>query len=74
MQVSAIDKEFITLLLLQVSLKLWLWSNLLFPLQKLDLSEEEARDHFRSKFDEALANAWKTSLNWAFHCMAKKNV
>lgn len=40
---------------------------------KLDLSEEEARDHFRSKFDEALTNAWKTSVNWAFHSMAKKN-
>uniref|UniRef100_A0A0P4WF28 Phosphatidylinositol-4,5-bisphosphate 3-kinase n=2 Tax=Scylla olivacea TaxID=85551 RepID=A0A0P4WF28_SCYOL len=40
---------------------------------KLDLSEDEARDHFRSKFDEALANAWKTSVNWAFHSMAKKN-
>ncbi|XP_042215110.1 phosphatidylinositol 4,5-bisphosphate 3-kinase catalytic subunit delta isoform-like isoform X2 [Homarus americanus] len=40
---------------------------------KLDLSEDEARDHFRSKFDEALSNAWKTSVNWAFHSVAKNN-
>ncbi|CAL4116873.1 unnamed protein product, partial [Meganyctiphanes norvegica] len=40
---------------------------------KLDLSKEEALDHFRSKFDEALSNAWKTSVNWAFHAMAKNN-
>ena len=45
---------------------------LIFNLQKLDLNEAQAREHFRSKFDEALANAWKTSVNWAFHSMAKK--
>uniref|UniRef100_T1ISF0 phosphatidylinositol 3-kinase n=1 Tax=Strigamia maritima TaxID=126957 RepID=T1ISF0_STRMM len=31
----------------------------------LDLSEQEALKHFRSKFDEALRNSWKTSVNWA---------
>ncbi|KAK7076710.1 Phosphatidylinositol 4,5-bisphosphate 3-kinase catalytic subunit beta isoform, partial [Halocaridina rubra] len=40
---------------------------------KLDVTEEEALDHFRSKFDEALSNAWKTSVNWAIHSMAKNN-
>ena len=37
----------------------------------LDMSEAEAQKHFRSKFDEALCNSWKTSLNWASHNMAK---
>lgn len=41
--------------------------------QVLDLSEEEARDHFRSKFSEALLNSWKTSLNWASHNFSKNN-
>nr|ALY05366.1 phosphatidylinositol 3-kinase [Palaemon carinicauda] len=40
---------------------------------KLDLTEDEALEHFRSKFDEALSNAWKTSINWAIHSMAKNN-
>lgn len=39
----------------------------------LDLSENEALLHFRSKFCEALANSWKTSLNWASHNLAKNN-
>lgn len=40
---------------------------------KMDLSEDEALTHFRSKFDEALSNSWKTSLNWASHNLAKNN-
>ncbi|KAK9501564.1 hypothetical protein O3M35_012267 [Rhynocoris fuscipes] len=39
----------------------------------LDLSEDDALGHFQSKFDEALGNSWKTSLNWASHNMAKNN-
>ncbi|KAG8234414.1 hypothetical protein J437_LFUL015524 [Ladona fulva] len=39
----------------------------------LDLSHEDALTHFRSKFDEALCNSWKTSLNWASHNLAKNN-
>ncbi|XP_055310433.1 phosphatidylinositol 4,5-bisphosphate 3-kinase catalytic subunit beta isoform [Sitodiplosis mosellana] len=39
----------------------------------LDMSEEEARDHFRQKFSEALLNSWKTSLNWASHNFSKNN-
>ncbi|XP_058790627.1 phosphatidylinositol 4,5-bisphosphate 3-kinase catalytic subunit delta isoform [Phymastichus coffea] len=39
----------------------------------LEMSETEAKKHFRSKFDEALCNSWKTSLNWASHNMAKSN-
>lgn len=41
--------------------------------QVLDKSEEEARDHFRQKFSEALLNSWKTSLNWASHNFSKNN-
>lgn len=41
--------------------------------QVLDLLEEEARDHFRAKFSEALLNSWKTSLNWASHNFSKNN-
>jgi len=37
------------------------------------MSESEAQKHFRSKFDEALCNSWKTSLNWASHNMSKNN-
>ncbi|XP_047485037.1 phosphatidylinositol 4,5-bisphosphate 3-kinase catalytic subunit delta isoform-like isoform X1 [Penaeus chinensis] len=40
---------------------------------KLDLTETDALEHFRSKFDEALSNSWKTSVNWAIHSMAKNN-
>ncbi|XP_046389933.1 phosphatidylinositol 4,5-bisphosphate 3-kinase catalytic subunit delta isoform [Ischnura elegans] len=39
----------------------------------LDLSNDDALTHFRSKFDEALCNSWKTSLNWASHNLAKNN-
>ncbi|XP_015605201.1 phosphatidylinositol 4,5-bisphosphate 3-kinase catalytic subunit delta isoform [Cephus cinctus] len=39
----------------------------------LEMSENEAQLHFRSKFDEALCNSWKTSLNWASHNMSKNN-
>ncbi|CAB0010965.1 unnamed protein product [Nesidiocoris tenuis] len=39
----------------------------------LDLNETDALQHFKSKFDEALRNSWKTSLNWASHNMAKNN-
>ncbi|EDW83168.1 uncharacterized protein Dwil_GK22711 [Drosophila willistoni] len=39
----------------------------------LDYTEEKAREHFRQKFSEALANSWKTSLNWASHNFSKNN-
>lgn len=39
----------------------------------LEMSESDALTHFRSKFDEALCNSWKTSLNWATHNMSKNN-
>lgn len=39
----------------------------------LDMSEQEALKHFRSKFDEALKNSWKTSMNWMAHNLAKDN-
>lgn len=39
----------------------------------LDLTDQEALSHFRSKFDEALSNSWKTSLNWASHNISKNN-
>jgi len=39
----------------------------------MDLSENDAKLHFRSKFEEALGNSWKTSLNWASHNLAKNN-
>lgn len=41
--------------------------------QVLDLSETDAQAHFRSKFEEALGNSWKTSLNWATHNWSKNN-
>lgn len=52
-----------------------LLSNNVFPLfiQVLDLSEQRAREHFRAKFNEALANSWKTSLNWASHNFSRNN-
>ncbi|CAH1772431.1 unnamed protein product [Owenia fusiformis] len=40
----------------------------------LNLSEDEAIKHFRNKFNEALKNSWKTSLNWTAHNIAKDNV
>ncbi|XP_052755017.1 phosphatidylinositol 4,5-bisphosphate 3-kinase catalytic subunit delta isoform [Galleria mellonella] len=39
----------------------------------MDLSEEKAMEHFRSKFSEAMKNSWTTSLNWAFHNIDKNN-
>ncbi|CAD6992165.1 phosphatidylinositol 4,5-bisphosphate 3-kinase catalytic subunit delta isoform [Ceratitis capitata] len=39
----------------------------------LDYTEDKAREHFRSKFSEALVNSWKTSLNWASHNFSKNN-
>ncbi|XP_044753388.1 phosphatidylinositol 4,5-bisphosphate 3-kinase catalytic subunit delta isoform isoform X2 [Coccinella septempunctata] len=36
-------------------------------------SEKDALEHFKSKFNEALSNSWKTSLNWASHNLAKNN-
>ncbi|XP_030764148.1 phosphatidylinositol 4,5-bisphosphate 3-kinase catalytic subunit delta isoform-like isoform X2 [Sitophilus oryzae] len=39
----------------------------------LSKTDEEAKAHFRAKFDEALSNSWKTSLNWASHNIAKNN-
>ncbi|XP_018567528.1 phosphatidylinositol 4,5-bisphosphate 3-kinase catalytic subunit delta isoform [Anoplophora glabripennis] len=39
----------------------------------LNKTDEEALQHFRAKFDEALSNSWKTSLNWASHNIAKNN-
>ncbi|XP_077998659.1 phosphatidylinositol 4,5-bisphosphate 3-kinase catalytic subunit beta isoform-like [Glandiceps talaboti] len=37
---------------------------------QLNLSEEEAISHFQRKFNDALKNSWKTSLNWAAHHIA----
>lgn len=39
----------------------------------LGISEDEAREHFRARFMEAMKNSWKTSLNWYFHNIAKDN-
>jgi len=39
----------------------------------LNKTDEEALAHFRAKFDEALSNSWKTSLNWASHNISKNN-
>ncbi len=33
----------------------------------LDKTDEEALKHFRKKYNEALKESWKTSLNWMFH-------
>lgn len=41
--------------------------------QVLDFTEAEALLHFRTKFNEALVNSWKTSLNWASHNFSKNN-
>lgn len=56
-----------------VSILRWCFNFDYFFAQVLDLSEEEAREHFRSKFSEALLNSWKTSLNWASHNFSKNN-
>lgn len=39
----------------------------------MDLSEEKAMEHFRSKFNEAVKNSWTTAINWAFHNFDKNN-
>ncbi|XP_064460936.1 phosphatidylinositol 4,5-bisphosphate 3-kinase catalytic subunit beta isoform-like isoform X2 [Ornithodoros turicata] len=39
----------------------------------LDVSEADALQHFRAKFDEALRNSWTTSINWFAHNIAKDN-
>ncbi|CAH0555330.1 unnamed protein product [Brassicogethes aeneus] len=39
----------------------------------LSKTDEEALSHFKLKFDEALTNSWKTSINWATHNIAKNN-
>ena len=38
----------------------------------LEMSESEAREHFRAKIQDARRNAWSTSLNWFFHGLAKE--
>ena len=38
---------------------------------KPELSEAEAREHFRGKFKEALRNSWTTSVNFWFHNLGK---
>ncbi|XP_066146001.1 phosphatidylinositol 4,5-bisphosphate 3-kinase catalytic subunit delta isoform isoform X1 [Euwallacea fornicatus] len=49
--------------------------DLLYIRETLALSktDEEALKHFKAKFDEALSNSWKTSLNWATHNISKNN-
>lgn len=39
----------------------------------LGVSEADALQHFRAKFDEALRNSWTTSINWFAHNIAKDN-
>lgn len=36
-------------------------------------SETVAKEHFRTKLQEARRNAWSTSLNWYVHGLAKDN-
>jgi phosphatidylinositol-4,5-bisphosphate 3-kinase catalytic subunit alpha/beta/delta len=62
-----------TLVSFDMSLPSTPFITLFFLSQVLDLSEDEALKHFRSKFDEALQNSWKTSLNWASHNFSKNN-
>ena len=52
---------------------LYLTIFLLLNFQVLDLSEDDALRHFRSKFEEALQNSWKTSLNWFSHNISRNN-
>ncbi|ESO88783.1 hypothetical protein LOTGIDRAFT_179045 [Lottia gigantea] len=40
---------------------------------KPDLSEEEALNHFRLKFQDAIKNSWTTTLNFFIHIKAKDN-
>ncbi|KAK4875877.1 hypothetical protein RN001_012299 [Aquatica leii] len=39
----------------------------------LSKSDKDALAHFRLKFNEALSNSWKMSVNWATHNLAKNN-
>ncbi|RWS31204.1 phosphatidylinositol 4:5-bisphosphate 3-kinase catalytic subunit beta isoform-like isoform X1 [Leptotrombidium deliense] len=39
----------------------------------LNLTEKDALQHFRSKFNEAFEKSWKTSFNWLAHNIAKGN-
>ncbi|XP_050305092.1 phosphatidylinositol 4,5-bisphosphate 3-kinase catalytic subunit delta isoform [Anthonomus grandis grandis] len=39
----------------------------------LNKTDEEALEHFRAKFNEALRNSWSTSVNWASHNISKNN-
>ncbi|KAJ6220646.1 hypothetical protein RDWZM_006458 [Blomia tropicalis] len=41
---------------------------------QIDITEEQARLHFRNKLTEAVRNSWKTSINWSAHNIAKDNV
>ncbi|XP_071805229.1 phosphatidylinositol 4,5-bisphosphate 3-kinase catalytic subunit beta isoform-like [Asterias amurensis] len=36
----------------------------------LDRSDDEALKHFKGKFNEALKNSWKTSIDWMAHIIA----
>ncbi|PIK40148.1 phosphatidylinositol 4,5-bisphosphate 3-kinase catalytic subunit beta isoform [Apostichopus japonicus] len=38
----------------------------------LDVSEDQALENFRGKFNDALKNSWKTSINWMMHHIAHK--
>ena len=39
----------------------------------LSLSEQEAIKDFQKKFDDALNNSWKTSMNWLAHNVKRDN-
>ncbi|KAL1502865.1 hypothetical protein ABEB36_007943 [Hypothenemus hampei] len=39
----------------------------------LSKTDEEALEHFKAKFNEALSNSWTTSVNWASHNISKNN-
>ncbi|XP_029206897.2 phosphatidylinositol 4,5-bisphosphate 3-kinase catalytic subunit beta isoform-like [Acropora millepora] len=40
---------------------------------RLDLSEDEAVRDFQKKFDAAINNSWKTSMNWFAHNVKRDN-
>ncbi|XP_072175298.1 phosphatidylinositol 4,5-bisphosphate 3-kinase catalytic subunit beta isoform-like [Diadema setosum] len=39
----------------------------------LDRSEDDALKHFQGKFNEALKNSWKTSIDWMMHHIANRD-
>lgn len=39
----------------------------------MHLSEDDAKLHFRSKFEKALDESWKTSMDWTCHNLITKN-